>query len=437
MNMLERFFSVKYANQGHLFEGLEIWKEEKYRKMQGTYPVISLTFANIKAQDYGMARLKINMFLEQLYQQNSFLKNSGILSDGEKAYFNRISGNMNDADATLALHRLSGFLSRYYKKKVIVLLDEYDTPMQEAYVNGYWNKMVRFISSMFNATFKTNPHLERAIMTGITRISKESIFSDLNNLKVISCTSDEYSDAFGFTETEVFAAMDEQGLPNKDTVKKWYDGFTFGNTADIYNPWSILNYLDTGKFRTYWANTSSNSLISLQLQQADAEIKKQFESLMQGKPLETEIDEEIIFNQLNNRPDAIWTLMLSGGYLKILNVQAAETFSGQKRDHYTLGLTNLEVEIMFEDLIREWFMGAQAAYSTFIKALLIGDVDAMNDYMNRIALNTFSYFDTGKQAGQTEPERFYHGFVPGLLVDLQDRYRPRLGRLKKNAMSRN
>lgn len=422
INMLDHFFSVKYTGQGKLFEGLDIWKEEKYQKLQGTYPVINLTFANIKERDFETTKLKINMFLEQLYQQNSFLKNGDFLNDKEKTYFDRISGTMNDADATLALHRLSEFLSRYYDKKVIILLDEYDTPMQEAYVNGYWDDMVSYTRSMFNATFKTNPFLERAIMTGITRVSKESIFSDLNNLKAITITSDEYADAFGFTEEEVFAAMDEQKLPKKDIVKKWYDGFTFGKMTDIYNPWSILNYLDTGKFKTYWANSSSNSLIALQLQQADADVKKQFEILMQGGTVVAEIDEEIVFSQLNKKPGAIWSLMLTSGYLKVLDVQEAETRSGQKRGHYTLGLTNLEVEIMFEDLIHDWFAETESAYNTFIKALLLGDVDAMNDYMNRVVLNTFSYFDTAKQ-GKSEPERFYHGFVLGLLVDLQDKYR--------------
>ena len=422
MNMLDHFFSIKYAGQGELFEGLEIWKEEKYRKLQGTYPVINLTFANIKEQNFETTRLKINMFFEQLYQQNSFLKESGILNDGDIEYFDRVSKNMDNADATLALHRLSEFLYRYYGKKVIILLDEYDTPMQEAYVNGYWDEMVSFIRSMFNAAFKKNPYLERGIMTGITRVSKESIFSDLNNLKVITSTSDEYADAFGFTEEEVFAAMDEQGLPAKDKVKKWYDGFTFGSTTDIYNPWSIINYLDTGKFRTYWANTSSNSLVALQLQQADADIKKQFEGLMQGETVVAEIDEEIVFSQLNRKPGAIWSLMLASGYLKVLDVvELEDEVPGQTMGKYTLNLTNLEVKIMFGNLIRDWFMETQSSYNTFIKALLLGDVDAMNDYMNRVVFHTFSYFDTGKQ-GESEPERFYHGFVLGLLVDLQDKY---------------
>lgn len=430
MNMLDHFFSNKYAGQGKLFEGLDIWKEEKYQKLQGAYPVISLTFANIKERDFETTKLKINMLLEQLYQQNSFLKDGSVLSEGDIEYFDRISKNMDDADATLALHRLSEFLNRYYDKKVIILLDEYDTPMQEAYVNGYWDDMESFIRSMFNAAFKTNPYMERAIMTGITRVSKESIFSDLNNLEVITTTSDKYADAFGFTETEVFAAMDEQGLADKNTVRKWYDGFTFGSITDIYNPWSILNFLDKKKFKTYWANSSSNSLIILQLQQADSDIKKQFERLMQGESIAAEIDEEIVFSQLNKKPGAIWSLMLASGYLKILDVVGlVDEIPGQTMEKYTLDITNLEVRYMFKNLIQDWFRETGASYNAFIKALLLGDVDAMNDYMNEVSCEIFSSFDTGKKAsGKSEPERFYHGFVLGLLVDLQDKYRLRSNR---------
>ncbi len=430
MNMLDHFFSNKYAGQGKLFEGLDIWKEEKYQKLQGAYPVISLTFANIKERDFETTKLKINMLLEQLYQQNSFLKDGSVLSEGDIEYFDRISKNMDDADATLALHRLSEFLNRYYDKKVIILLDEYDTPMQEAYVNGYWDDMASFIRSMFNAAFKTNPYMERAIMTGITRVSKESIFSDLNNLEVITTTSDKYADAFGFTETEVFAAMDEQGLADKNTVRKWYDGFTFGSITDIYNPWSILNFLDKKKFKTYWANSSSNSLIILQLQQADSDIKKQFERLMQGESIAAEIDEEIVFSQLNKKPGAIWSLMLASGYLKILDVVGlVDEIPGQTMEKYTLDITNLEMRYMFKNLIQDWFRETGASYNAFIKALLLGDVDAMNDYMNEVSCEFFSSFDTGKKAsGKSEPERFYHGFVLGLLVDLQDKYRLRSNR---------
>ena len=253
MSMTEQFFSVNYAKREELFEGLSVWEDEKFRKLQGTYPVISLSFANIKEQNYETARRKLCHIFSNLYSQYDFLLKENHLDDKEKKFFESITADMGDMEATLAIHQLSLFLSRYYGKKVIILLDEYDTPMQEAYVYGYWEELVSFTRSMFNAAFKTNPYLERAIMTGITRVSRESIFSDLNNLKVVTTTSDEYADCFGFTEEEVFQALEEFEMPDrKSEVKKWYDGFTFGSRTDIYNPWSILNYLDAGKLGIYW-----------------------------------------------------------------------------------------------------------------------------------------------------------------------------------------
>lgn len=248
ISMLEKFFSVKYAGRSDLFEGLSIWKKEKYRLLQGTYPVLSLSFADVKETSFEQARKKMCRIIRELYYQFRFLTESGVMADSEKRDFLQISVNMEDNEAAFTLKALSGYLARYYGKKVLILLDEYDTPMQEAYVNGYWQEMVRFTRNLFNSTFKTNPYLERAIMTGITRVSKESIFSDLNNLKVVTTTSGKYEDCFGFTEEEVFAALVEFGLSDrKQQVKDWYDGFSFGEKRDIYNPWSIINFLDEKK----------------------------------------------------------------------------------------------------------------------------------------------------------------------------------------------
>lgn len=423
MSMTEQFFSVKYADRGDLFEGLSIWQEEEYRALQGSYPVISLTFANIKEKDYYNTRRKICRMLTDLYADYSFLLDSDKLSEGDKEYYKRISVDMDDVDATLALHYLSKFLSRYYNKKVIILLDEYDTPMQEAYVDGYWKELVAFTRSMFNATFKTNPWLKRAIMTGITRVSKESIFSDLNNLKVVTTTSDEYGTAFGFTQEEVFAALDEFGMgEKKQDVKYWYDGFVFGGWTDIYNPWSILNFLDTGKFKTYWANTSANSLVGKLIREGNKNVKASFEALLQGEHLFVPIDEQIVYNQLDDNEYAIWSLLVASGYLKVLSYEdySSDTVIVPK---YELALTNNEVRLMFRSMVQGWFMKNASDYNDFIKALLLGDLDAMNEYMSRVVLETFSCFDTGRHpAGKSEPERFYHGFVLGLLVELESKY---------------
>ena len=259
LNMLECFFSNKYKDRGDLFDGLDIWKEGQYRELQGTYPVIFISFAKIKQNNYTDTIAGIKRIICDVIQKYYFLKDWQGLTDEEKNNLKSITYGMDDLTAQEAIASISNYLSRYYGKKVIILLDEYDTPMQEAYVNGYWEELVAFTRSFFNATFKTNPYLERAIMTGITRVSKESIFSDLNNLEVITTLSPKYETAFGFTEEEVFNALDEQGLSDKkDVVKMWYDGFKFGEKNDIYNPWSIINYLDKKKIATYCADSSSN-----------------------------------------------------------------------------------------------------------------------------------------------------------------------------------
>ncbi len=423
MSMLEKFFSVQFAGRADLFCGLAIWEDEKYRRLQGTYPVLFISFADVKETTYIQTKKKICRIIKALYNKYDFLLENDLLNESEKNDFLNISVDMEDNEASYSLKALSDYLLRYYKKKVIILLDEYDTPMQEAYVNGYWDELVSFTRSLFNATFKTNPYLERAIMTGITRVSKESIFSDLNNLQVITTTSGKYMDCFGFTEEEVFAAIDEYGLSEKrQEVKKWYDGFTFGKQKDIYNPWSILNYLDKRQIGTYWANSSSNSLAGKLIREGSRNVKENFEVLLRGKSIIVEIDEQIVYDQLDEDESAIWSLLLASGYLKVKNITTYTTDFGEWRQEYELELTNFEVGAMFRQMIRKWFSRSAGGYNDFIKALLLDDVKGMNVYMNKVAMATFSYFDTGKSPSEEAPERFYHGFVLGLMVEMADRY---------------
>ena len=424
MSMLEKFFSVEYAGRSELFEGLDVWKDEKYRELQGKYPVIFISFASVKENTFEQARESIYRILIDIYNKNQFLLKSGLLEEEEKRYFMNISTDMSETDATISLHKMSDFLSRYYKQKVIILLDEYDTPMQEAYVNGYWDKIVSFIRVLFNSTFKTNPYLERAIMTGITRVSKESIFSDLNNLEVVTTTSEKYADKFGFTEAEVVQALDEYGLDErKAEVKQWYDGFTFGNKKDIYNPWSIINYLDKKKVAPYWANTSSNSLAGTVIREGNVQTKEAFETLLRGDSIITELDEQIVYGQLDLDEDAIWALLVASGYLKVKRHWIDASQFGSWKQLYELELTNFEVRVTFANIVRGWFAQASGDYNAFIKALLNDDTEAMNAYMNRVSQRIFSTFDVGKKPSeQSEPERFYHGFVLGLMVELIDQY---------------
>ncbi len=419
MSMVEKFFSISHAGRADLFEGTEIWEYGEYREQQGTYPVIFLSFADVKETNFQDARKMIGYIIEQLYSQHDFLLEGDLLNEKEKRFFRNVTAEMENYVFSASLKTLSNYLYRYYGKKVIILLDEYDTPMQEAYIKGYWRELVELTRSLFNAAFKTNPFLERAVMTGITRVSRESVFSDLNNLEVITSTSDKYADIFGFTEEEVASALGEFGLSDQEKeVREWYDGFTFGKLADIYNPWSIVNYLDKKRAGAYWANTSSNSLIEKLLRESNSDIKQSFECLLAGETLHMEIDEQIVYDQLNVKKNATWSLLLASGYLKVTEAVFSEE---EGRTYYDLTLTNREVRIMFENMIRGWF-AENNSYNAFIKALLLDDVKAMNLYMNRVALETFSYFDTGKAPSLEEPERFYHGFVLGLMVELAGRY---------------
>ncbi len=423
MSMLEKFFSIEYAGRGELFEGLSIWRDEQFRKLQGTWPVIALSFAKVKETSFPSAKKRICQILTELYNKFDFLLESGILNEKEKEFYGRVSADMEDYIAADALNVLSNYLMRYYGKKVILLLDEYDTPMQEAYVNGYWRELIDFTRNLFNATFKTNLSLERALMTGITRVSKESIFSDLNNLEVVTITSDKYTDCFGFTEEEVCFALEEYGLYDcRQQIKEWYDGFTFGVRKDIYNPWSIINFLDKKKVGAYWANTSSNSLVGQLIRQGNQDVKQTFEHLLRGESILKEIDEQIVYDQLDEDEEAVWSLLLASGYLKVKNFRSYMTDFGEWKQEYELELTNFEVRMMFRGMVRKWFAGASSEYNDFIRALLIGDLKAMNTYMNRVSVEMFSYFDTGKRPSMDEPERFYHGFVLGLMVELSDRY---------------
>ena len=421
MSMTEYFFSVNYSDMGQYFKELSIWKEERFREIQGTYPVISLSFADIKATTYESARMSIIRKLVRLYSAFDFIRSSEALNEKDRTYFDSVGEDMSDDAAAVGINYMSDYLSRYYGKKVIILLDEYDTPLQEAYVHGYWEELTAFIRSLFNSTFKTNPYMERGLLTGITRVSKESIFSDLNNLEVVTTTSEKYSTSFGFTEEEVFTVLENAGIPEeKEHVRYWYDGFSFGNRKDIYNPWSITKYLDTGEYGTYWADTSGNALVSTLIRHSSAKIKSEMEDLLNGREICTELDEQVIFEQLGRKRGAIWSLLLASGYLKTTRHEM-DRRTGKRE--YFLKITNHESMLMFEEMIESWFAEEDSAYGNFKEALLAGDLDYMNQFMNQVALQSFSSFDSGtKPSENLEPERFYHGFVLGLIVDLAGKY---------------
>ena len=427
MSMLNCFFSRQYAGRKDLFEGLSIWEKEKFRAIQGQYPVIFVSFADVKQDNYKDAIYKIKKIIANAYQQFQEIGHLDALTEVQRRQFMNVTAEMDDVTAQSALQDLSYYCYLYYGRKAIILLDEYDTPMQEAYIHDYWDKFTSFVRGLFNSTFKTNPYLERALMTGITRISKASIFSDLNNLSVMTTTSERYAECFGFTETEVFQALDNFGLGNqKGIVKEWYDGFIFGSRKDIYNPWSITNFLKAGRICPYWAATSSNGLINRMIQTASSEIKTKMETLLNGGQIEASFDEQIVFEQLDQDENAIWSLLLASGYLKADLVE----YRGMTLEPwYRLSITNMETVSMFSSMFKRWFGITQSSYNGFMKALLSDDVEAMNHYLNEVIMATFSFFDTGNDSSERdEPERFYHGFILGLIVEQRENYRIRSNR---------
>ena len=389
------------------------------RAQQGEWPVIFVSFAGIKGETYESTMFQMKILMVQLFSSFPELRTCERLDPGERRALEMIAEDMSDDRAAMSLNLLSSLLQRVYGKKVLIFLDEYDTPPQEAYINGYWDDLVAFTRTMFNNTFKTNPSMERGIMTGITRASKESVFSDLNNLDVVTTTSGKYADCFGFTEEEVFQALDEQGFTEKDKldVKRWYDGFTFGPVTDMYNPWSITKFLDVKKLDVYWANTSSNGLVGKLLRTGKPEIKKLFEDLMKGEVIKVPVDEQIIFNQLDTNPAAIWSLLLASGYLKVVHTTSfREPDAYLTAQIYTLELTNYEVYLMFSTLIQLWF-AQTGGLSEFTKAMLQGDVKNMTRRLNDIMLECMSSFDGGNSPSVKLPENFYHGLVLGMLAE--------------------
>ena len=416
MSMMEYFFSTKHAGRADLFEGLYIWEQEEFRALQGIYPVINITLADIKEKTHEGAINEIKLIIQSIFNSFTYLADSDKLTSIDKKRFEAHIENPAVESLARSLRFLSELLYKHHGKKVLIFLDEYDTPMQEAFSSGYWNEIVEFIKNMFNATFKTNPYLEKSLITGITRVSKESIFSDFNHVSIVSTLSKQYETSIGFTEEEVFAAMDEYGLTEKEKVKFWYDGFNFGNHSAMYNPWSIINYLKYQEFKPYWANTSSNGLVSLVLRQASPELKMEMERLLDGKSIKTSIDEQLIFDNLTGGGEDVstYSLLLASGYMTGTLLVNDE----DEGEIYNIRITNHETRRMFKSLIKKWFSGRHNQYNRFVTALLAGGLEEMNYYMANVSSNVFSFFDTGINAA----ENFYHAFTLGLMVELRDRY---------------
>ena len=373
MDMLRVFFEKTAEDTSIYFRDKQIWQcGDFYTQHQGQYPVIFLTFKDVKCLTWEETYQKIRILISLEFMRHSELETSQTLTTYEKEQYHRFaSDKVTEVDCQMGLQLLSLLLHKHFGKECVIIIDEYDTPIQEAYVGGFWSDLMGVLRSLLNSTFKTNPYLERAIMTGITRVSKESIFSDLNNLEVVTTTSKKYEDKFGFTQEEVIKALKEYDLEDKkEEVKLWYDGFCFGEAKEIYNPWSIINYLDKKEVAPYWANTSSNSLIGKLIREGNTQVKESFELLLNGKEIVTELDEQIVYDQLDLEETAIWSLLLASGYLKVEEKIRDDSDYLNWKQLYRLKLTNFEVKVMFAHMVKNWFSKTGGDYNAFIKAML-------------------------------------------------------------------
>ena len=415
------FLSRDFAGRGEeLFGGLGVWDDPAMRELQGTVPVVAMSFAKVKGGTLAETLDGLRRVIRSAVRAHDYLRGSAALTGDDRAFLARVSDDMPTSVAADAVNQLCSMLRRHWGVAPVVLLDEYDAPMECAWTHGYWDGASGFMRQLMNATFKSNPAMGRGLITGVTRVSRESIFSDLNNLEVVTASSRKYRSAFGFTQAEVDEALEEYGLGETSAdVRDWYDGFTFGGEDHIYNPWSVCKYLENrGTLACYWANTSSNGLVSSVVRSADRRFKADFEELMRGGTVKKLIDEQVVFGELGRRLNAAWALLLAAGY-----VSAPGPVPRNLEDTpRTLRLTNLEVRKTFDRVAQGWFDDASEDYGDFADALLAGDARMATRCLREVTLACMSHFDGARRPAESEPERFYHGLVLGLLARLRGRW---------------
>lgn len=416
--MLRYFFEKTEEDIGKLFHDLAIWQQGKaYTDKQGQYPVIFLTFKDVKSRDWLECHTKLNRVISEEYQRHRYLLDcERLYADEKMEYMNIIKLTASKDTYENSLKKLSVYLERHYGRKAIILIDEYDSPIQEGYLHGYYDDVIAFMRNMLSGALKDNTSLEQSILTGILRVAKESIFSGLNNLEVGSLLKLEYSTHFGLLEQEVAAMLDyyEVGTDFAE-VKTWYNGYVFGDTV-IYNPWSIINYAKSWKngLQPYWVNTSSNDLVRQIITRSGYKVKEELETLLRGGSIRKEVNDNVVFQEIESSSDLLWSFLLLSGYLKTVAKER------NIRLYCDLEIPNREVMYLFEDIVLKWFQSNLEVdqYDLMLESLLVGDIESFGDIFKEIVLTTFSYFDTSGR----HPEKVYHAFVLGILVRLRDTY---------------
>ena len=416
MSMLRYYFDIKLKDSKELFKGLKILEqEEKYTSKLGYYPVIYLTLKDVQDRNYENMLLDMKTAMLNMYKEHRYLLDSDKIYPEEKARITDILYAREDENVLKnSVRDLSEYLNRYYERPVILLVDEYDVPLQNAYVEGYYEEAVKFFKTFYGVTFKDNPYLEKTVLTGVSRVAKESIFSGANNFKVFTVLDNEFADDFGITEEEMDKVIQDFEIEDeKEEIKKWYDGYTIGNVEGIYNPWSILNYLTDKKLIPYWVNTSSNDLIKMVLKNSTT-IKEKMERLLKDEEIEVPINLETVIVGIENNEDNIWGLMLGTGYLKV--VETVDVSEGI----YKVKLPNYEIKLLFQQIINEWFKNKVIGNDlrSILKDLITLNLKEYEKKFDILVREMFSYMDVGENTA----ENFYHAFVLGMLVGLKDTY---------------
>ena len=416
MSMLRYYFDCTKKDSKELFKGLKIMKQdEKYTSKLGYYPCIYLTLKDAGLQSYELMIMQLRTLLMDIYYENRYLLEEAEMAPGERNTFNKILlAEANEIEIINGIKMLSKIMSTYYNKPVMLFLDEYDVPLQNAYVEGYYEECIKFFKTFYGITFKDNPYLEKTILTGVSRVAKESIFSGANNFDVYTVLNDEFSDDFGITEEEMDKVIKDFEIQDKkEEIKKWYDGYKIGNTEGIYNPWSILNYLKNKELIPYWVNTSSNDLIKLILKNS-ATVKEKIEQLLRDEEIEVPINLETVIVGIEKNEENIWGLLLGTGYLKVTEV--VDLAHGI----YKVKIPNYEIKFLFQNIIREWFNDKVIGnnLSTILKDLVTLNLKEFEKKFQVLVRQMFSFMDVGENTA----ENFYHAFVLGMLVGLKDNY---------------
>lgn len=419
MSMLRYFFDIEKREENKaLFNSLKIEKEKEIMKQQGEYPVIFMSFKNQKHLNFKNLEEGITLLFSDLYREYDYLLESEKLTYIDKKEIeNFISREVTPIQCLNAFSNLMRLLNKHYNQKVIVLIDEYDVPIQESYLRNYYEETVVLIRNILTAALKDNIYLEKALVTGILRVAKESIFSGLNNMEVNTILGLNFNDKFGFREDEVEDLLKYYKLTEKiDEVKAWYNGYIFGGEV-IYNPWSVLNYIKNSAmgFMPYWINSSGNELIKKLLSKGNKDTKENLEDLIQGNSIEKIVDDHIVMKEVEDDEENLWSFLALSGYLKPVKVELIDGELNCK-----LKIPNNEVLIFYKNLIKKWFKESLKSekYNTMLKALITKDVEVFEEIFSDFVMKNMSYFDVSGE----EPERVYHAFVLGMIVSLADEY---------------